>query len=105
MENSFSWNSSYAKQYVKNGSLKGRTQLLKRMEGLRMSSWMLQLVAKGPVEQNMRGEKVALQLATFIPTKTKTQPSKKPMNSERDFTWVVMSLFFTFSSMNANIYF
>ena len=48
------------------GGLKGRTQLLKQVEGLRMSSWMLQLVAKDLVEQNTCGEKVALQLATFI---------------------------------------
>lgn len=51
---------------MKNGGLKGRIQLLKQVEGLRISSWMLQLVAKGLVEQNMCGEKVALQLAAFI---------------------------------------
>lgn len=45
---------------------KVRTQLLKQVEGLRMSGWMLQLVAKDLVEQNMRGKKVELQVATFI---------------------------------------
>lgn len=60
-----------AKKCVEKGGLKGRTQLLKQVEGLRMNSWMLQLVAKDLVqskgsEQNMCGEQVARQLAVFI---------------------------------------
>lgn len=51
---------------MQKGGLKGGTELLKKVEGLRLCSWMLQLVAKDLVEQNTCGEKVALQLATSI---------------------------------------
>lgn len=52
MENKI-WNLRQAKKCVQKGSSKVRAHLLKLVKKLGISSWMLQLVAKDFVEQNV----------------------------------------------------